>query len=352
LFLGNDSNRFSLEQAPKSYSSSKNNKKRINKLGILKKIRKVKKVSIGWERCRTTCVRRIAFHRKGTSFFLLPISAALRAETFLDTFGGLDGVDVGVELGVVSDGFPLDQGVGEGERFLEVLSREGREESGELVSWVLGLVESVFNGGISTFVLFEGLVPSTVITGPLVSGGFDELDTVDGGHELVLGKWDGLLVLAELGEPVEDVGLGHLFEWWEGLDVVEGDGSFIDLLVNLLDVVGDSDFVFSGLGLEGSLLAIVGGDWDLEGFELCLEVSDESLVLDSALIVVPVDGSVEGGGLDVVSGEDVRLDLEGSHELLVSGSSLSEKLSPVAGGWDYSTRHISVRQSKSDSKMG
>ena len=35
--------------------------------------------------------------------------------------------------------------------YLEVLSREGREESGELVSWVLGLVESVFNGGISTF---------------------------------------------------------------------------------------------------------------------------------------------------------------------------------------------------------
>jgi hypothetical protein len=36
----------------------------------------------------------------------------------LDTFASLDGVDVGVELGVVSDGFPLDQGVGEGERFL------------------------------------------------------------------------------------------------------------------------------------------------------------------------------------------------------------------------------------------
>jgi hypothetical protein len=63
-------------------------------------------------------VRRIAFHRKGTPFFFLPISAALRAETFLDTFASLDGVDVGVELGVVSDGFPLDQGVGEGERFL------------------------------------------------------------------------------------------------------------------------------------------------------------------------------------------------------------------------------------------
>lgn len=91
-----------------------------------------------------------------------------------------------------------------------------------------------------------------------------------------------------------------------------------------------------------------------------LEVSDESLVLDGALVVVPVDGSVEGGGLDVVSGEDVRLeeieledfqmnlthlDLEGSHELLVSGSSLSEKLSPVAGGWDYSTRHISEAKS-------
>jgi hypothetical protein len=34
---------------------------------------------------------------------------------------------------------------------LEVLSREGREESRELVSGELGLVESVFNGGISTF---------------------------------------------------------------------------------------------------------------------------------------------------------------------------------------------------------
>jgi len=50
-----------------------------------------------------------------------------------------------------------------------------------------------------------------VVAGPLVSGGFDELDTVDGGHELVLGKRNGLLVLAKLGEPVEDVGLGHLF---------------------------------------------------------------------------------------------------------------------------------------------
>ena len=110
--------------------------------------------------------------------------------------------------------------------YLEILSREGREESRELVSGELRLVESVFNGGISTFlkenlriwvrcwiayVLFEGLVPSTVVAGPLVSGGFDELDTVDGGHELVLGKRDGLLVLAKLGEPVEDVGLGHLF---------------------------------------------------------------------------------------------------------------------------------------------
>jgi len=185
-----------------------------------------------------------------------------------------------------------------------------------------------------------------VVAGPLVSGGFDELDTVDGSHELVLGKRDGLLVLAELREPVENVGLGHLFEWWKGFDVVEGDGSVVDLLVNLLDVVGNSDFIFSGLGLEGSLLAIVGGDWDLGGFELCLEVSDESLVLDSSVVVVPVDGSVEGGGLDVVSGKDVGLDLESSHELLVSGSSLSEKLSPVAGGWDNSTRHISVRQSK------
>jgi len=323
-------------------------KKRINKLGILKKIRKVKKVSIAWERCRTTCVRRIAFHRKGTSLFLLPISGALCAVSFLDSFGGLDGVDVGVELGVVSDGFPLDQGVGKCEGFLEVLSREGREESGELVSWVLGLVESVFNGGISTFVFFEGLVPSTVVAGPLVSGGFNELDTVDGCHELVLGKRDGLLVLAELGEPVKDVGLGHLFEWWEGLDVVEGDGSVIDLLVNLLDVVSNSDFVFSGLGLESSLLTIVGGDWDLERFVFCLEVSDESLVLNGALVIIPVDSSVESGGLDVVAGNDVRLDLEGSHELLVCGSSLSEKLSPVASGWDYSTRHISVRQSKSD----
>lgn len=122
MFLGNYSNRFSLEQAPKSYSSSK--KKRINKLGILKKIRKVKKVSIGWERCRTTCVRRIAFHRKETSFFLIPISAALLAETFLDTFGGLDGVDGGVELGVVSNGLPLDQGVGESERFLKKIGKE------------------------------------------------------------------------------------------------------------------------------------------------------------------------------------------------------------------------------------
>ena len=50
---------------------------------------------------------------------MLPISAALLTETFLDTFGGLDGVDVGVEVGVVSDGFPLDQGVGEGEGFLK-----------------------------------------------------------------------------------------------------------------------------------------------------------------------------------------------------------------------------------------
>jgi hypothetical protein len=40
-----------------------------------------------------------------------------------------------------------------------------------------------------------------------------------------------------------------------------------------------------------------------------------------------------------------HLDLKGSHELLVSGSSLSEKLSPVAGGWDYSTRHISEAKS-------
>ena len=35
--------------------------------------------------------------------------------------------------------------------YLEVLSREGREESRELVSGELRLVESVFNGGISTF---------------------------------------------------------------------------------------------------------------------------------------------------------------------------------------------------------
>jgi len=40
-----------------------------------------------------------------------------------------------------------------------------------------------------------------------------------------------------------------------------------------------------------------------------------------------------------------HLDLESSHELLVSGSSLSEKLSPVAGGWDNSTRHISESKS-------
>ena len=91
-----------------------------------------------------------------------------------------------------------------------------------------------------------------------------------------------------------------------------------------------------------------------------LEVSDESLVLNGALVIIPVDSSVESGGLDVVAGNDVRLeptvencegfdlthlDLEGSHELLVCGSSLSEKLSPVASGWDYSTRHISESKS-------
>ena len=64
---------------------------------------------------------------------------------------------------------------------------------------------------LESYSLFEGLVPSTVVTGPLVGGGLDELDTMDGGHDLVLGEWDGLLVLAELGEPVEDVRLGHLF---------------------------------------------------------------------------------------------------------------------------------------------
>ena len=35
--------------------------------------------------------------------------------------------------------------------YLEVRSGEGREESGELVAGVLGLVESVFDGGVSTF---------------------------------------------------------------------------------------------------------------------------------------------------------------------------------------------------------
>ena len=64
-------------------------------------------------------------------------------------------------------------------------------------------------------------------------------------------------------------------EWWESLDVVEGDGSIIDLLVDLLDVVGDGDFVFSGLGLEGSLSTFIGRNWDLGGFVLGLRTKNK-----------------------------------------------------------------------------
>ena len=38
----------------------------------------------------------------------------LSTETGLDTVGGLDGVDVGVELGVMRQLLPLDQGIGQG----------------------------------------------------------------------------------------------------------------------------------------------------------------------------------------------------------------------------------------------
>jgi len=236
--------------------------------------------------------------------------------------------------------------------YLEVLSREGWEESREFVSWELGLVESVFNGGVSTFLkdnvknwlreIFKNVRSlrrtCTIHRGRRATGKWRFRRTGHRGRKSWAGSRKegrapgscraegtsrecrtGSFVLKRIRKRWREI----FTEWWKGFDVVEGDGSVVDLLVNLLDVVGNSDFIFSGLGLEGSLLAIVGGDWDLGGFELCLrnfliwwlsglirylEVSDESLVLDSSVVVVPVDGSVEGGGLDVVSGKDVGLE--------------------------------------------
>ena len=63
-------------------------------------------------------------------------SVHLGTEAWLSTVLGLDLVDVGIELGVMGDLLPLDQGVGKGEGLLELGRWEGGEEG-----WVLGVGE-------------------------------------------------------------------------------------------------------------------------------------------------------------------------------------------------------------------
>ena len=79
----------------------------------------------------------------------------LCTETGLDAVLGLDGVDVGVELGVVGDLLPLDQGVGQGEGLLELGSWEGGEERRVAVVGVLALVETEGWVGLGLYYFFS-----------------------------------------------------------------------------------------------------------------------------------------------------------------------------------------------------
>ena len=71
------------------------------------------------------------------------VVVCLSTETGLDTVGGLDGVDIGVELGMVRQLLPLDQGIGQGEGLGELGLGEGAEEGRVLVTGELTLIETV-----------------------------------------------------------------------------------------------------------------------------------------------------------------------------------------------------------------
>merc|ERR1719153_2112091 len=153
----------------------------------------------------------IAEKRAFQDFFVRIVLINLSAKTGLDSLGRLNGVDVGVEVFVVRDRLPLDERVGQGERFTEVLSGESREEIGidpigELVFGQTPLATSVVTISLGLSVI-PGLGDTSTKLEP---SDFVELGAVDvvGGH--VLRTTNPFLVLHQLREPVKDVGLGHL----------------------------------------------------------------------------------------------------------------------------------------------
>ena len=94
------------------------------------------------------------------------------------------------------------------------------------------------------------------------------------------------------------------------------------MTVNLLDVLLDGDLIGGSLGLQLLLESAIGWHWDLSGLELSLfsfinpylkyslsdlEVGDEALLSDGVGIRVPVDLTLEGCCLVVVSGDSIRL---------------------------------------------
>ena len=146
----------------------------------------------------------------------------LSTETGLDTVGGLDGVDVGVELGVMRQLLPLDQGIGQGKGLGELGLGEGAEEGGVLVAGELTLIETVdgVRLGLNNSLEHEmehAITHRLLIGRHLASPWHVELslDVVVLGAEqsdgtTILGHPDGRLVAAQLGEEEQDIGLSHL----------------------------------------------------------------------------------------------------------------------------------------------